>query len=48
MTLYFRKSFMSDLPERKNELNREDTESKMLIRQSIGSINKERRDKQEC
>jgi len=43
----FRKSFMSDLPERKNEFNQEDTESKMLIRQSIRTINQERRDKQD-
>lgn len=38
---------MADLPERKSELNQEDKESKMLIRQSIRTINNERRDKQD-
>jgi len=43
----YRKLFMADLPERKSELNQEDKESKMLIRQSIRTINNERRDKQD-
>merc|ERR1712071_7511 len=41
----YRKSFMTDLPERKIEMNQEDSKNKTLIRQSIRSINQERRRK---
>ena len=38
---------MSDVPEKRKEINQEDLESKGLIRSSIGQINRERSAKNE-
>ncbi|KAI9557705.1 hypothetical protein GHT06_017534 [Daphnia sinensis] len=47
MGFQYRKTFMTDIPEKVKEMNKADSDNRGLIKSSIGQINQERSNKNE-